>query len=89
MKTKELLEKQDLTKEEKIAHLKKLGLWREFQNELKKCNGDLTYLLTLQYVLKSRSTWRSFLFGSLVFYKTSRGHEFWKYVANNGKKPLK
>ena len=89
MRTKELLEKQDLTEEEKIAHLKKLGLWREFQNELKKCDGDLVYLLTLQYVLKSRSTWRSFLFGSLVFYKTSRGHDFWLHVADHGVKPLK
>ena len=89
MRTKELLEKQDLTKEEKIAHLKKLGLWQEFQDELKKCDGYLEYPLTLQYVLKSRSTWRNFLFRSLIFCETSRGHEFWVHVADHGVKPLK
>lgn len=89
MRTKELLLKEKLTRGEKIAHLKKLGLWREFQKELKACDGDILYPLSLQQVLKSRSTWRSFLFSSLVFYKTSRGHEFWVHVADRGVKPLK
>lgn len=88
MRTKELLEKQELTKEEKIAHLKKLGLWREFQKELKACEGDFLYPITLQHVLNYGDDWWMFISGSLIFRRTERGHEFWYYVAKNGKKPL-
>ena len=89
MRTKELLGKKSLTEEEKIAHLKKLGLWREFKKELKKCDGDLLYPIQLQHALIRSCTWRAFLLGSFIFYRTSRGSEFWHYVAENGKKPLK
>lgn len=88
MGTKELLEKQDLTKDEKIAHLKKLGLWREFQRELKALDGASVYPFTLRYVLNHRDDWWRFMSGSLIFSRTKRGREFWHYVAKNGKKPL-
>ena len=88
MRAKELLLKEKLTREEKIAHLKKLGLWREFKRELKVCEGDLLYPLVLQQVLESQTSWREFLCSSFLFSETSRGHEFWYYVAKNGKKPL-
>ena len=88
MRTKELLLKEKLTREEKIAHLKKLGLWREFQKELKACEGDSLYPITLQLVLNYEDDWWMFISGSLIFRRTKRGHEFWHYVAKNGKKPL-
>lgn len=88
MRTKELLLKEKLTREEKIAHLKKLGLWREFQRELKVCEGDFSYPLALQQVLESQMSWREFLCSSFAFSETSRGHEFWYCVAKDGKKPL-
>lgn len=88
MRTKELLSKSRLTREEKIAHLKKLGLWREFQRELKACEGDFLYPFTLQHMLDYRNDWWTFISGSLIFSRTKRGHEFWQYVAKNGKKPL-
>ena len=88
MRTNELLLKNKLTREEKIAHLKKLGLWREFQRELKACEGDFLYPITLQHVLNYRDNWWMFISGSLIFRRTKRGHEFWQYVAKNGKKPL-
>lgn len=88
MGTNELLLKNKLTKEEKIAHLKKLGLWREFQRELKDLEGTFLYPITLQHVLNYRDDWRMFISGSLIFRRTKRGHEFWHYVAKNGKKPL-
>ena len=88
MKTKELLLKEKLTRDEKIAHLKKLGLWREFQRELKTLEGALLYPITLQHVLNYRDDWWMFMSGSLIFRRTKRGHEFWHYVAENGKKPL-
>ena len=88
MRTNELLLKNKLTREEKIAHLKKLGLWREFQRELKACEGDFLYPITLQHVLNYRDGWWMFISGSLIFRRTKRGHEFWHYVAKNGKKPL-
>ena len=89
MRTKELLEKQGLTKEEKIAHLKKLGLWREFQKELKKGYGDILYSTALRYLLEIQIPWCSFLSRSFPFSKTPRGYEFWAHVAEKGKKPLK
>ena len=89
MRTKELLLKNDLTREEKIAHLKKLGLWREFQKEIKKRYADILYPTALQHALIRRCTWRDFLLDSLIFRRTSRGREFWLYIADNGKKPLK
>ena len=89
MRTKELLSKAKLTRDEKITHLKKLGLWREFQRELKACEGDFLYPFTLNHVLEYQISWHAFLLGSLIFRKTSRGSEFWHYVADNGKKPLK
>lgn len=88
MRTNELLLKNDLTRDEKIAHLKKLGLWREFQMELKAQEGYPLYLFTLQHVLNRRDDWWMFISGSLIFSITKRGHEFWHYVAKNGKKPL-
>lgn len=88
MRTKELLLKNKLTREEKIAHLKKLGLWREFQRELKALEGAFLYPFTLQYVLNYGDDWRTFISGSLVFRRTKRGYEFWSHVAKNGKKPL-
>lgn len=88
MRTNELLLKNKLTREEKIAHLKKLGLWREFQIELKALEGAFLYQITLQHVLNHRDDWRTFISGSLIFSRTKRGHEFWHYVAKNGKKPL-
>lgn len=88
MRTKELLERQSLTKEEKIAHLKKLGLWREFQIELKAQEGYPLYLFTLRHVLNFRRGWGAFISCSLIFSRTKRGHGFWHYVAKNGKKPL-
>lgn len=89
MRAKELLLKEKLTREEKIAHLKKLGLWREFQRELKACEGDFLYPITLQHTLNYKCDWDMFISGSLIFRRTKRGHEFWHYVAKNGKKPLK
>ena len=89
MRTKELLKKQSLTREEKIAHLKKLGLWREFKKELRKCDGDILYEISLPNLLESQISWSAFLFGSFIFSTTSRGHEFWVHVANHGVKPLK
>ena len=89
MRTKELLEKKSLTKEEKIAHLKKLGLWREFQKELRKCEGYLLYPATLQRVLEKQLCWSAFLYCSFIFCATKRGHEFWEHVASHGVKPLK
>lgn len=89
MRTKELLLKEKLTRDEKIAHLKKLGLWREFQKELKAFYGDLLYPLALQQALKSQISWREFLRNSFKFSETSRGHEFWVHVADHGVKPLK
>lgn len=88
MRTNELLLKNKLTREEKIAHLKKLGLWREFQRELKALEKAFLCQITLQYVLNYRCDWWMFISGSLVFRRTKRGHEFWHYVAKNGKKPL-
>ena len=88
MRTNELLLKNELTKEEKIAHLKKLGLWREFQRELKDLEGTFLYPITLQHVLNYRGGWWRFISGSLIFRRTKKGHEFWRYVAKNGKKPL-
>lgn len=88
MRTNELLSKNKLTREEKIAHLKKLGLWREFQIELKALEGAFPYQITLQNVLNYRDDWRMFISCSLIFRRTKRGHEFWHYVAENGKKPL-
>ena len=88
MRTKELLLKEKLTREEKIAHLKKLGLWREFQKELKKGYGDILYSAAVQYLLEIQTSWYNFLFISFIFSETSRGLEFWSYVAKNGKKPL-
>ena len=88
MRTKELLSKSRLTREEKIAHLKKLGLWREFQRELKACEGDFLYPFTLQHMLDYRCDWDMFISGSLIFRKTFRGSAFWWHVAKNGKKPL-
>lgn len=88
MRTKELLLKEKLTREEKIAHLKKLGLWREFQRELEACAGDFLYPITLQLVLNYEGDWWGFISGSFIFLRTKRGHEFWYCVAKNGKKPL-
>ena len=91
MRTKELLLKERLTRDEKIAHLKKLGLWREFQRELKALEGAFfipDYPTTLQLVLNRRDDWWTFISVSLIFRRTKRGHEFWRYVAENGKKPL-
>jgi hypothetical protein len=88
MRTNELLLKNGLSREEKIAHLKKLGLWREFQIELKALEGDFLYPITLQHVLSYRNNWWMFISGSLIFRRTKRGFEFWHYVAKNGKKPL-
>ena len=89
MRAKELLLKEKLTREEKIAHLKKLGLWREFQRELKACEGDFLYPITLQHRLNYKCDWWMFISGSLMFRRTKRGHEFWAHVAEKGKKPLK
>ena len=88
MRTNELLLKEKLTREEKIAHLKKLGLWGEFQRELKACEGYFLYPITLQHMLNCKCDWDMFISGSLIFRRTKRGHEFWHYVAKNGKKPL-
>lgn len=88
MRTNELLLKNDLTRDEKIAHLKKLGLWREFQIELKAQEGYPLYLFTLRHVLNFRCGWGAFISCSLIFSRTKRGHGFWHYVAKNGKKPL-
>ena len=88
MRTNELLLKNKLTREEKIAHLKKLGLWREFQRELKDLEGTFLYPSTLQHVLNYIDDWCTFISGSLIFRRTKRGYEFWSYVAKNGKKPL-
>lgn len=88
MRTNELLLKNELTREEKIAHLKKLGLWREFQRELKALEEAFLHQITLQHVLNYRCDWWMFISGSLIFRRTKRGYEFWHYVAKNGKKPL-
>lgn len=88
MRTKELLLKNDLTRGEKIAHLKKLRLWREFQIELTAQKGHPLYLFTLHYILNLKCGWETFISSSFIFSRTKRGHEFWHYVAKNGKKPL-
>lgn len=88
MGTNELLLKSELTRDEKVAHLKKLGLWREFQIELEDQKGYPIYLFTLHYVLNLRCDWEAFISSSFIFSRTKRGHGFWHYVAKNGKKPL-
>nr|DAG62267.1 MAG TPA: hypothetical protein [Caudoviricetes sp.] len=88
MRTKELLSKTALTRDEKIAHLKKLGLWREYQNEVKKSyKRRLKSISFLENVLNSNVSWKNFLYSSFVFVRTSKGHDFWMHVANYGKRP--
>lgn len=88
MKTKELLSKTALTRDEKIAHLKKLGLWREYQKELKKSDErDSISTSSLENLLNSDVNWRIFLFGSFVFTHTDKGYDFWVHVADYGNLP--
>lgn len=88
MRTKELLSKTALTMDEKIAHLKKLGLWREYQNEVN--TGDercLKPIGLLENLLNSNVSWKNFLYSSFMFVRTAKGHDFWMHVANYGKRP--
>lgn len=88
MRTKELLSKDVITRDEKIAHLKKLGLWREYQNEVKKGNErDLNPISSLDELLNCRADWIFFLYGSFTFACTAKGYDFWAHVANYGERP--
>lgn len=88
MRTKELLSKTVLTRDEKIAHLKKLGLWREYQNEVKKENErDIRSKIPLENLLNSDVSWKRFLFVSFVFRLTTKGHDFWIHVSYFGNRP--
>ena len=88
MRTKELLSKNAITRDEKIAQLKKLGLWREYQNEVntgdKRCLKSISFLENL---LNSNVSWKNFLYSSFMFVCTAKGHDFWMHVANYGKRP--
>lgn len=88
MRTKELLSKNVITRNEKISHLKKLGLWREYLKELKKENErGLRSTSYLDNLLNSDLSWKNFLFGSFIFARTAKGLDFWIYVANYGERP--
>ena len=88
MRTKELLSESVITRDEKITHLKKLGLWREYLKELKKEDKwDSRSTSSLENLLNSDLSWKNFLFGSFVFTHTDKGHDFWVHVANYGKRP--
>lgn len=87
MKTNELLSKNVLTRDEKIAHLRKLGLWREYCKEVKRADlmGSPS-ISTLESLLNGSTSWREFLYGSFIFTRTDRHHDFWSYVAKYGKR---
>ena len=93
MTTKELLTENAISRDEKIAHLKKLCLWREYRNEVMKgevIKGDkldLRPLNSIETLLNSKVSWRLFLFMSFAFFRTSKGYDFWAHVANYGKRP--
>ena len=88
MRTKELLSKGVITRDEKIAQLKKLGLWREYLKEVKKKEGEwaLGSSRSLEILLNCADSWKNFLFMSFRFTHTKRGYDFWVYVALYGKR---
>lgn len=89
MRTKELLSKEFITRDEKIAHLKKLGLWREYCREVKREDErDARRVSILDSLLnEDAEDWLSFIFRSFVFAHSDRGHVFWSCVASEGKRP--
>lgn len=88
MRTKELLSKNVITRDEKIAQLKKMGLWREYRNEVMKGDElDLRTSSSLEISLNYDVSWRLFLFSSFLFIRTVKGHDFWSHVANYGNRP--
>lgn len=87
MKTSDLLSKKVLTRDEKIAHLKKLGLWREYCKEVKRADlMESPSISTLESLLDWNAGWCGFLCGSFVFARTDRHHDFWSYVSKYGKR---
>lgn len=88
MKTNELLSKKVLTRDEKIAHLRKLGLWREYCKEVKKADlSDSRTLSTLESSLNGNANWSLFIYDSFAFVHTDKGYDFWSYVSLYGKRP--
>ena len=88
MRTKELLSKSVITRDEKIAHLKKLGLWREYLKEVNVWDEQcLSTSSSLELLLNSNVSWKTFLYASFRFTRTVKGNDFWSHVANYGKRP--
>lgn len=88
MRTKELLSKNAITRDEKIAQLKKLGLWREYLKEVKtEDERDLNSIDSLDTWLNSSVSWKYFLYGSFLFARTAKGFDFWACVAKYGERP--
>ena len=88
MRTKELLSKHVITRDEKIAQLKKLGLWREYLKEVNKGDErDLRTSSSLENLLNSNVSWKTFMFASFMFVRTAKGHDFWVHVAYFGNRP--
>ena len=88
MTTKELISKNAITRDEKIAQLKKIGLWREYLKEVKREDErDLNSISSLDMLLNSSVSWKYFLFGSFTFACTEKGYDFWARVANYGERP--
>lgn len=88
MRTKELLSKNVINRDEKIAQLKKMDLWREYLKEVKR--EDERYLIltrSLDTWLNSSVSWKDFLYGSFLFACTTKGFDFWAHVANYGERP--
>lgn len=89
MTTNERIAKLVINRDEKIANLKKLGLWDEYCNEVKK-TGLLDPRGTadaLESLLCNKTSWVDFIYNSFVFSRTDRGQRFWGYVAKYGKRP--
>lgn len=88
MRTKELLSKSVITRDEKIAHLKKLGLWREYLKEVNAWDEQcLSTSSSLELLLNSNVSWKTFLYASFSFARAVKRHDFWSHVANYGKRP--
>ena len=88
MRTNELLSKKAISRDEKIAQLKKMGLWREYLKEVKlEDERDLNSISSLDTLLNSSVSWKDFLYGSFLFACTTKRFDFWARVANYGERP--
>lgn len=82
MRTKELLKKEKLTKEEKKIILKRLGLLKEWSKEV----TYYTNRARKERLLSLECSWEEFIKYSFDFALSKRGHSFWWEVAMTGKK---